>query len=699
MTISKKTRLRVSVTPLILPLLFVSPGLSAGQKHGGGASAFTNSSQTTMRTDQIIVKYKNSSPLVTAPSLSATAMNSISTRAGTSLKHVRRSSVGGQVMKLNRRASLAELQSIAANLMTDPEIEYAEPDMIMVPLFTPNDSRYNEQWQYFDPAGGLNLPTAWDTTQGLGAVVAVVDTGYLPHADLADNLLPGYDMIFDTFVSRDGNGRDADASDPGDWTNAGDCFAGSPAETSSWHGTHVAGSVAAVSNNGTGVAGVAFQAKVVPVRALGRCGGYTSDIADGIIWAAGGNVNGVPTNPNPANVINLSLGGLGTCGNTTQNAINTARGLGATVVVAAGNSNTDASSDSPANCAGVITVAATTRSGGKAFYSNFGTVVDVAAPGGDTTNGEADGILSTSNTGLTSPSADSYTSYQGTSMAAPHVSGVAALLYALDTNITPDQVESNLTSTARAFPATCSQCGAGIVDAAAAVAALGGGGGDGGGDGGGGIDDTILTNGVAKTDLAGAQAEDLHYTMDVPAGASNLQFQISGGTGDADIYVRFGAAPTTTTYDCRPFINGNVENCSFTTTQAGTYYVMVRGYRSFSGVSLTGSFTEPSSGGDAPEGGLNEPSVSGSWRTWTRFTLDVPAGMSAMDVVISGGRGDADLYVRFGATPTSRRFNCRPFLNGNEETCSISNPTAGTWHISLYGYNSFSNVSLNAQYR
>ena len=234
-------------------------------------------------------------------------------------------------------------------------------------------------------------------------------------------------------LAADGNGRDADPSDPGDATVAGQCGAGSGASNSSWHGTHVAGSIAAKTNNGVGVA---FNAKIVPVRVLGKCGGYPSDIADAIIWASGGAVSGVPANANPARVINMSLGGGGACANTSQNAINSARSRGTVVVVAAGNSNADASGANPANCPGVVAVAATNRSGGRAYYSNYGAVVDVAAPGGDARTAGG-GILSTLNAGTTTPGADSYAFYQGTSMAAPHVAGVAALMLSKTPGLTP----------------------------------------------------------------------------------------------------------------------------------------------------------------------------------------------------------------------------------------------------------------------
>ena len=429
-------------------------------------------------TDRIIVKYRGGgaiSALAQAEQLRGTEASAA--RLGVALDRVRVTALGSQVLRANRRLSLAEATQLAADIAaSDPNVEYAEPDRIMRRTLTPNDTRYSEQWHYFESAGGINAPTAWDKSTGAGAVVAVIDTGYRPHADLAANILPGYDFIGDTFVANDGNGRDNDARDPGDWINAGECAPGDPAafEASSWHGTHVAGTIAAVTNNSSGVAGVAFGAKVVPARVLGKCGGYTSDIADAIIWSSGGSVSGVPANANPAKVLSISLGGSGACDTTTQNAINSARSRGASVIVAAGNSNANASGFSPANCSGVVTVASVNRSGGKSYFSNYGATVEVAAPGGDVRVSASNGILSTLNTGTTTPASDSYAFYQGTSMATPHVSGVAALMLSVKPTLTPDQVTSILQSTARAFPATCSQCGTGIVNANAAVdAALG----------------------------------------------------------------------------------------------------------------------------------------------------------------------------------------------------------------------------------
>ncbi|MGD8690705.1 MAG: S8 family peptidase, partial [Gammaproteobacteria bacterium] len=521
-------------------------------------------------------------------------------RFGVAFKPLRKLATGAQLYRVSG-ASKPDLAGIARAIAANPNVAYAEPDRVMHAMMTPNDTRYSEQWDFYEATGGLDVESAWDTTDGSGAIVGVIDTGYRPHADLVANILPGADMITDTSISNDGDGRDMDAKDPGDWITAGECGNGQPTQdrNSSWHGTHVSGTIAAVTNNGNGVAGVAYGAKIVPVRVLGKCGGMTSDIADAMIWAAGGSVSGVSDNANPVNVISMSLGGSGACDQTTQDAINYARNHGVTVVVAAGNENQDASNSNPANCNGVVAVAATNRSGGRAYYSNYGSIVDVAAPGGELTQSSStDGILSTLNTGTTTPGSDTYAYYQGTSMATPHVSGVAALIYSVDPSATPDDVENILKNTARSFPSSCSGCGTGIVDAAAAVASASGGGGGGGGGTGG----NTLTNGTPVTGLSASTGGDVTYTMDVPSGASNLSFAISGGTGDADLYVKFGSAPTTSSYDCRPYLTGNNETCNISNVQAGTYYVMVHAYQSFSGVSLVGSYDTGTGGGGGTGG-------------------------------------------------------------------------------------------------
>lgn len=426
---------------------------------------------TQPETDQLIVRFRDSA----SPAAVDKVLSQMRSERGENFKYTKSTSDHADIFRFSKRKGKADWDKLSAWLKTNPDVEYSEPDYILSRMdtpapVTPNDPYLFYQWPLLDATSGIHAEQAWGYTTGTGSVVAVVDTGVLPHVDLQPNLLPGFDMINDTFVANDGDGRDADATDPGDYVLAGEC-GNSYDINSSWHGTHVSGTIAAVGNNGEGVTGVAYGAKVEPVRVLGKCGGYTSDVAAGIIWAAGGSVSGVPTNPNPARVINMSLGGQSSCGRTMQNAINTARSKNAVVVVAAGNSNADASQFSPANCSGVVAVTATGRDGGKAYYSNYGSIVDLAAPGGSMNTGSANGVVSTLNTGKKQAEADTYAYYQGTSMATPHVSGVAALMLSVNPDLTPDQVESVLKSSARAFPASCSGCGTGLLDATAAVEA------------------------------------------------------------------------------------------------------------------------------------------------------------------------------------------------------------------------------------
>ena len=658
----------------------------------------------TFGSTQFIIKYKNNLSVMGEQTVSNTFDNQKKAqefiKGFRSLKadktqYIRPMAMQGHhVVRVNKKMNAIETQAYMQEMMASGQVELIEIDQMLKPFATPNDPQYSSQWHYFESNGGLNLPTAWDNATGSGVTVAVLDTGYRPHADLNANLLPGYDMISDVSVANDGGGRDSDARDPGDAVTRNECgYTHNPSD-SSWHGTHVAGTVAAVTNNGEGVAGVAYDSKVVPVRVLGKCGGLTSDIADGIIWASGGSVSGLPTNANPADVINMSLGGEGSCSSTTQSAINAARANGTVIVIAAGNDNDNSNLYNPGNCSGIVNVAAVGRNGGRAYYSNYGTSIDVAAPGGaQSFANDPEGVLSTHNSGSNGPSSDSYSYSQGTSMAAPHVAGVAALIKQAKPNATPDEIENILKTTTRSFPATCSNCGTGIVDAAAAVAAAGGGtttppNGD-----------NVLVDGEAKTGLSGAKNSETFYTIEVPSGATNIKFTMSGGTGDADLYVRAGAKPTSAAYDCRPYESGNAETCSIDNPTAGTYHVMVKAYSAYSGVSLKADITGGSSGGGSQAGGGTVNDVSATAGNWAHYTIDVPAGMASFTVTSSGGTGDADLFVKFGSRATTSSYDCRPYKNGNAETCTFSNPQAGTWHLSLNAYRTFSGVTLDAQYK
>ena len=421
-------------------------------------------------TDRLIIKYRKNTGETARLGAVAAAQAALN-RTGLQMRPGRRGTSDAEVMHLDRRVPLATLAEIGRTLQAaNPEIEYVEPDRLLRAQALPNDPYASLQWD-LTAGEGVGAPDAWPRATGTGVVVAVLDTGYRPHADLVANLVDGYDMIADPVVANDGDGRDADPSDPGDWVAANECGDGDPAAASSWHGTHVAGTIAAVAGNGVGIAGVSPGARVMPVRVLGKCGGYTSDIAEAFEWASGGAVDGVPPTSHPARVINLSLGGPGACDRTTQTAINDARARGTVVVVAAGNSGADAQGFTPANCTGVITVAAVDRRGLKTWYSNTGMPVDLAAPGGDSSVAATNGILSTWNTGTTTPGADAYAYLMGTSMSAPHVSAVAALMLSVNPALTPDRVMTLLRASARPFPQGCTGCGAGMLDAAGAVAA------------------------------------------------------------------------------------------------------------------------------------------------------------------------------------------------------------------------------------
>jgi serine protease len=547
-------------------------------------------------TDRLILQYRpGTAAFAHADSQAMARAHEAVQRAGVQMRYLRSNAFGAHVMKLDRLLDVTQVQALAkAVAEADADIQFAEPDRRMHVLFSPNDTSYNLQWHYYEATAGLNAPPAWDKSTGTGVTVAVIDTGYRPHADLAANIVGGYDFIGDTFVANDGNGRDSSALDPGDWVTANECGYAHAAQNSSWHGTHVAGTIAAVTNNASGVAGVAFNAKVVPARVLGKCGGYTSDIADAITWASGGTVGGVPANANPARVINMSLGGSGSCDSTTQTAINGARGRGTVVVVAAGNSNANAANFTPANCSGVVTVAAVGRTGSKAYYSNYGSVVDVAAPGGDMSGGTANGVYSTLNAGTTTPGADSYAYYQGTSMATPHVVGVVALMLAKNSALTPDQVESMLKSTARAFPGNCGQCGAGIVNASAAVDAAAGGG------GGGNVTETEPNNSISAAQAItvnpatiagtmGTSTDNDYFKLTVGAGKTLTSKLTPNASSDYDLYL-YNSAGTRLAYSING--TGQVDQIVRTNTSgsAVTWYVRVVYYSGGTGAT-NGKYT------------------------------------------------------------------------------------------------------------
>lgn len=524
-------KIHMNVAALFAGLLVAAPLPILAQTDGSVAGGMARA----------IVKLKADSPLVPRASISSGVQRprhakALGDRLGVTMVDGEALSERSQVIFASGITS-AEL---AQRLARETDVEYAVPDERRHILTAPNDPLYANgvpgtgptvgQWYLRAPsdtvASSINIEPAWSVTLGNpDVVIADLDTGVrFDHPDLlavasGGKLLPGYDMISNAFIGNDGDGRDADATDPGDWITASEAsnpsgpFHGCTTGNSSWHGTQVSGILAALTNNGIGMAGVAPNVRVLPVRVLGKCGGFDSDIIAGMRWAAGLAVPGTPANPTPARVINMSLGGSGSCPAAYTDAIGEVTAAGAVIVVSAGNSAGHALT-SPANCPGVIAVAALRHVGDKVGFSDLGLDVAIGAPGGNCVNVTAGSpclypILTTSNSGTTTPVGpiytDSFNPSLGTSFSAPLVSGTAALMLSVQPALTPRQVRQVLQATTRPFPTTggdngdgtpvplcnvpqydalgapidqlqcyCTTftCGAGMLDAGAALSAL-----------------------------------------------------------------------------------------------------------------------------------------------------------------------------------------------------------------------------------
>lgn len=708
-----------------------------------------------------IVKYKDSNlskdPLLSRSkvaknaSLSALANNSDRlSRQGARIHHV----------LAKRNAIAAELSPATVKaLKADPNVEYVERDLPRFPMM--------QEVPY-----GYTMVQANQVSDQFASnqTVCVIDSGLgLPHEDFNDANISGTNDI--------GTGNWFDAGGP--------------------HGTHVAGTIAAL-NNDVGVVGVLpnGNVKLHIVKVFNDDGwGYSSTLAQAVDTCV----------QNGSTVINMSLGGAGS-NITESNAMQAAYDAGVLLIAAAGNDGNTALSY-PASYDSVVSIAAVDDSKTHADFSQRNAQVELAGPGVDvrstyptgtaldatlvvnataysvnpmTGSGTADLTAELAGCGLgletctdvtdkicliergeisfgekvasceagggvgaiiynnepgnfggtlgDAPTttiaavslsqedgqllltqlgsdaslfagAANYGLMSGTSMASPHVAAVAALVWSHYPACTNAQIRSALAATAEDLGAAGrdTSYGHGLVQTKAAVDYLAEFGCEG--------DDieppspptaTELTNAETVSGIAGTGGEELLYSLVVPAGASNLSFVMNGGSGDADMYVKFGSEPSASDWDCRPYEAGNDENCAIDPVQAGTYYVKLIGYTDFADVNLTGSFTAP----DLPDaGGETITDINIARRAWQHYTLEVPEGMAQLTVEISGGRGDADLYIKHGSQPTSGSYDCRPNKNGNSETCVINNPQAGVWHLSVYAFRAVSGLTLVSEYQ
>jgi serine protease len=421
----------------------------------------------------VIVKLRASTSRSQIPSADAVA--ALATRAGVALQDSHQIMANLHVMHVLPAIAGESIGSTIARLRADPYVIYAERDERRYIHELPNDPLYPDQW-YLQNASttpsAVDADTAWDLTTGSnGVVIADIDTGVrFDHPDLlragagdGGRLLPGYNFISDPLVGNNGEGRGPDASDPGDWVTAADAstseFQGCTVTNSSWHGTRVAGMLGAITDNATGVAGLTWTSWILPVRALGKCGGVDSDIEAAMLWAAGIHVDGVPDNPYPAKIENLSIGAPGSCPASYQDVIDELTQQGVLVVVSAGNDGGPVAA--PANCSGVAGVAGLRQAGTKVGYSNLGPEIALGAPAGNcgTTVAGAACLYSldtTYNLGITSPTVNGYTNQTntnlGTSFSAPIVSGIAALMLAVNGNLKSSELIVRLKQGSQPFP-------------------------------------------------------------------------------------------------------------------------------------------------------------------------------------------------------------------------------------------------------
>lgn len=623
--------------------------------------------------DHFIVYYRDSAEQNNAiQSVAATNNARVSHSKNVAVQETGVIAVGGRVIKTSKAMNASEAQAFMLEYLQSDDVEFIEPNAIMLPTLAPNDPGYGKQWYLNDVKAGISAESAWDKATGNGVVVAVIDTGITSHSDLNGQILPGYNFIKDPLYDRNRNGRSADATDPGDWRQEGDpCAEQLGVSYSTWHGTHVSGILAAATNNGVGIAGTAFNSKILPVRVLGRCGGFTSDIAEAIVWASGGHVEGVPGNPNPAKVINLSLGGYGACSMAYRRALAIARTNGAIVVAAAGNGDEegngiDVSGFEPSNCPGVIAVGSSDKTRNRSRFSNYGSLITVMAPGsGDEWIAETN-ILSTFNIGDTVPEDEAYAYLSGTSMAAPQVSGVIALLLEKQPNLTFDQVRHYITSTATSMEPECAGgCGAGLINADAALSAL------------------MATPPVQPyvipiepnqsvpnlSSKLGDGDGNTWYKLTLPVGAKAFKIAAQGGTGSPVLNVTTDHPDVGIGARVKPICDG-IRICQLAfpaLAEERTLYINV-GTRSFYGNTTLATHVTP-----APiplDLGWSMRGITEDWSDQQAYSFTTPH-MGYVTITAEGGTGGAAIFTVNGTPDPSNASACgvvRPYIS--RTTCS-----------------------------
>ncbi len=514
MRAAKRTRLHLcallaALAAAALATAASADELDASRKHPSSLADFGAE-------PRIIVKLRSDETARVRAQGARDRVQSAASRSGMKPTHIASLGTRLHVVDIESDGAVESIEQTLERLEADPEVEYAELDRRRYLHAVPDDSLYAGQWYLQGTSvapSAIDAEHAWDVTTGSdGVVVAFLDTGVLyDHPDLqragaGGRLLPGYDFVTSAVAANDGDGRDADAADPGDWVSAADrqtqAFSGCSTASSSWHGTRVAAIIGARTNNATGVAGVTWQPWLLPIRVIGKCGGRDSDILPAMLWAAGIHVDGIPDNPYPAKVLNMSFGAEDSCSAAYEDVMEEVTARGTVVVVSAGNEGGPV--DSPANCAGVVAVGGLRHVGTKVGYSSLGPEVTVSAPAGNCVNTSGAclfSIFTATNQGATTPTVHSYTNQLdynvGTSFSAPIVAGIAALMASANGNLdSPRLLERLQEGALKPFPAstdasvpqchvplapgdvqnaecncTTATCGAGMANAAGAVEA------------------------------------------------------------------------------------------------------------------------------------------------------------------------------------------------------------------------------------